>query len=81
MPGSRSSVLFVSPFKSTRGYAWFFIGRLYARIADHLATDGIATFVAYPSRPRRRLWKEVWPSLSYSMPHSVPANPFAPRRH
>ena len=51
MTSPLGNVLFVSPFKSTRGYAWDFIGRLYARVADHLTTHGISTFVAYPSIP------------------------------
>jgi len=31
------------------GYAWDFIEGLYARLADHLATHGIKTYVAYPT--------------------------------
>jgi glycosyltransferase involved in cell wall biosynthesis len=51
MSKSIGSVLLVSHFGSTVGYAWDFIGRLYARVADHMDTHGIPTFVAYPSIP------------------------------
>lgn len=45
------TLLCVNNMMSTRGYAWYFIGRLYAQVADHLATHGIRTLVAYPSIP------------------------------
>ena len=45
------NLLCVVNFPATTGYAWEFIGSLYARIADHVATHGIRTFVAYPSMP------------------------------
>lgn len=51
MTKSRQSLLCVSPFRSSRGYAWDFLGRLYASISDHLATHDIRTLVAYPSIP------------------------------
>src|SRR5712691_12501981 len=39
------------------GYAWDFIEGLYGRLADHLATHSITTYVAYPtiSAPPRAL--------------------------
>jgi glycosyltransferase involved in cell wall biosynthesis len=43
------SVLCVANYRSNTGYAWDFIERLYARIADDLARDGVVTYVAYPS--------------------------------
>jgi glycosyltransferase involved in cell wall biosynthesis len=45
------TLLCVSNMMSTRGYAWYFIGRLYAQVADRLAPHGIRTLVAYPSIP------------------------------
>ena len=35
-------------FPTNTGYAWDYIERVYARIADHLATHGVRTLVAYP---------------------------------
>jgi len=45
-PNSPGSFLAVFHFQ---GYAWDFLERLYARVADHLASHGIPTLVAYPS--------------------------------
>ena len=45
------SLLCVGNFPANTGYAWDFIESLYVGIADHLATKGIKTFVAYPAIP------------------------------
>jgi glycosyltransferase involved in cell wall biosynthesis len=45
---SAPGLLCVANFPSNTGYAWNFIEGLYAGIADRLAADGIATWVAYP---------------------------------
>ena len=42
------SLLCVADFPASTGYAWTFIGRLFAGVADGLAREGIRTFVAYP---------------------------------
>jgi glycosyltransferase involved in cell wall biosynthesis len=42
------ALLCVCNFPSNTGFAWDFIERLYAGVADHLATLGVRTFVAYP---------------------------------
>jgi len=57
MAASRATLLCVANFPANTGYAWDFIERLYARIADHVAEHGIATIVAYPvvSTPLRTL--------------------------
>ncbi len=46
-PG-RGSLLCVVKFPTNTGYAWDFIERLYAGMADHLVQHGIRTLVAYP---------------------------------
>lgn len=49
------TLLCVSNFPSNAGYAWDFIERLYAGVADRLAARGVLTLVAYPklgSEPR-----------------------------
>ncbi|MBZ5561105.1 MAG: glycosyltransferase family 4 protein [Acidobacteriia bacterium] len=51
MPRSPGTLLCITPFKSTRGYAWDLLGKLNAAMADHLATHGIPTLVAYPEMP------------------------------
>src|SRR5712691_7720568 len=50
------TLLCVANFPANTGYAWDFIERLYARIADYLATQGIRTLVAYPAIPS-------WPAI------------------
>jgi glycosyltransferase involved in cell wall biosynthesis len=45
------AVLCVANYAANTGYAWDFIEGLYARLADHLATHGIRTYVAYPTIP------------------------------
>jgi len=42
------TLLCVANFPSSTGYAWTFIGRMFARVADALARDGVRTLVAYP---------------------------------
>ncbi len=44
----RETLLCVANFPANTGYAWDYIERVYARIADHLATHGVRTLVAYP---------------------------------
>ncbi len=48
VPGT---LLCVSNYPANTGYAWDFIERLYASIADHMVGHGVRTFVAYPSLP------------------------------
>jgi len=48
MPNTSAALLCVANFRANTGYAWDFIERLYAGIADHLALHGIRTLVAYP---------------------------------
>jgi len=47
-PGEPETLLCVANFPANTGYAWDYIERVYARIADHLATHGVRTLVAYP---------------------------------
>jgi glycosyltransferase involved in cell wall biosynthesis len=42
------SLLCVANFPASTGYAWTFIGRLFAEVANALSRDGIRTLVAYP---------------------------------
>lgn len=42
------TLLCVSNFPSNTGYAWDFIERIYAGVADRLASRGVRTLVAYP---------------------------------
>ncbi|MGH7539842.1 MAG: glycosyltransferase family 4 protein, partial [Gemmatimonadota bacterium] len=42
------TALFVANYPANTGYAWDFIERLYAGIADHLAGHDIRSLVAYP---------------------------------
>ena len=42
------SLLCVANFPASTGYAWTFIGRMFAEVANALARDGIRTLVAYP---------------------------------
>ena len=51
MPNDKPALLCVANFAANTGYAWDFIEHLYAQIADHLATHGIPTLVAYPTIP------------------------------
>ena len=46
--GENGTLLCVANFPANTGYAWDYIERVYARIADHLATHGVRTLVAYP---------------------------------
>lgn len=47
-PRQRGTLLCVANFPTNTGYAWEYIERVYARIADHLASHGMRTLVAYP---------------------------------
>jgi len=51
MSCSAPTLLCTTNFPANTGFAWDFIEGLYARVADHLATHGITTLVAYPSIP------------------------------
>ena len=42
------SLLCVANFPASTGYAWTFIGRMFAEVANALARGGIRTLVAYP---------------------------------
>jgi len=42
------SLLCVANFPASTGYAWTFIGRMFAEVADALARRGVRTLVAYP---------------------------------
>ena len=46
--GENGTLLCVANFPANTGYAWDYIERVYARIADHLASHGVRTLVAYP---------------------------------
>ena len=43
------TLLCTATFPANTGFAWDFIERLYARMADELVTDGVRTMVAYPA--------------------------------
>lgn len=43
-----NSLLCVANFAASTGYAWTFIGRMFAEVANVLARDGVRTLVAYP---------------------------------
>lgn len=43
------TVLFVANYPANVGYAWTHIERLFAQVADRLATLGVRTLVAYPA--------------------------------
>jgi glycosyltransferase involved in cell wall biosynthesis len=45
------ALLCIANYSANVGYAWDFIEGLYAQLADHLATHGIVTYVAYPAIP------------------------------
>jgi hypothetical protein len=47
------SLLCIANFPASTGYAWTFIGRLFAQVADALAHDGVRTLVAYPALDTR----------------------------
>ena len=49
---TRPTLLCVSNYPSNAGYAWDFIERLYAGVADRLAARGVRTLVAYPKLER-----------------------------
>jgi glycosyltransferase involved in cell wall biosynthesis len=42
------SLLCVANFPASTGYAWTFIGQMFAEVANALARDGIRTLVAFP---------------------------------
>ena len=42
------SLLCVANFPASTGYAWTFIGRMFAEVANAVARNGIRTLVAYP---------------------------------
>ncbi len=42
------TLLCTATFPANTGFAWDFIERLYARMANRLASSGVRTFVAYP---------------------------------
>ena len=42
------SLLCIANFPASTGYAWTFIGRMFAEVANALARDGVRTLVAYP---------------------------------
>ena len=45
------NLLFVANFPANTGYAWDNFERLFATIADRVATHGVRTFVVYPQIP------------------------------
>jgi hypothetical protein len=49
MIGKPPTLLCVSNYATNTGYAWDFIERLYAGIAERLFAHGIRTLVAYPA--------------------------------
>ena len=49
MRSSPPTLLCVANFSANAGYAWDFIERLYAGVADRLLVQGIRTLVAYPA--------------------------------
>jgi glycosyltransferase involved in cell wall biosynthesis len=71
------SLLCVANFPASTGYAWTFIGRLFAEVANALARDGIRTLVAYPlldARPEALAGSAAEPvavDLSLTSPRSV----------
>jgi len=73
------SLLCVANFPASTGYAWTFIGRMFAGVADVLARDGIRTLVAYPvldGRPEALAGSAAEPlaaDLSFRTPGSVRA--------
>src|SRR5262249_6943708 len=73
------SLLCVANFPASTGYAWTFIGRMFAGVADVLAQDGIRTLVAYPvleGRPEVLCGSTAEPlavDLSFRTPESVVA--------
>ncbi|MFQ5529630.1 MAG: glycosyltransferase family 4 protein [Gemmatimonadota bacterium] len=48
MSGGPGNLLFVVNFQANTGYAWDYFERLFATIADRVATHGVRAFVAYP---------------------------------
>ena len=73
------SLLCVANFPSSTGYAWTFIGRMFAEVANALARKGIRTLVAYPvldTRPESLAGSAAEPlglDLSLATPRSVRA--------
>ena len=80
------SLLCVANFPASTGYAWTFIGRMFAGVADVLARDGIRTLVAYPvldGRPEALAGSAAEPlalDLSFRTPESVRAGAALVRR-
>ena len=71
------SLLCVANFPASTGYAWTFIGRMFAEVANALARDGIRTLVAYPlldARPASLAGSAAEPvgaDLSLDSPRSI----------
>lgn len=71
------SLLCVANFPASTGYAWTFIGRMFAEVANALAGDGIRTLVAYPlldARPESLAGSAAEPvgaDLSLDSPRSI----------
>jgi glycosyltransferase involved in cell wall biosynthesis len=80
------SLLCVANFPASTGYAWTFIGRMFAGVADALARDGIRTLVAYPVldiRPQALAGSAAEPialDLGLTHPRSVRAGAALVRR-
>ena len=73
------SLLCVANFPASTGYAWTFIGRMFAEVANVLAREGIRTLVTYPvldTRPEPLAGSAAEPlglDLSLATPSSVRA--------
>jgi len=73
------SLLCVANFPASTGYAWTFIGRMFAEVANALSRDGIRTVVAYPlldARPESlsgSAAEAVGADLSLDSPRSIRA--------
>ena len=71
------SLLCVANFPASTGYAWTFIARMFAGVADVLAREGIRTLVAYPvldGRPESLAGSAAEPlaaDLSFRSPGSI----------
>ena len=69
------SLLCVANFPASTGYAWTFIGRMFAEVANALSRDGIRTVVAYPlldARPESLSGSDRPSALSPNEPVSNP---------
>jgi glycosyltransferase involved in cell wall biosynthesis len=73
------SLLCVANFPASTGYAWTFIGRMFAEVANVLVRHGIRTLVAYPvldARPDALAGSAAEPlgmDLSLATPRSIGA--------